>query len=92
MLENPSKDDWTETVLQDLSDFGIKADLHVLGAMAKSTLKNLIKAKGKEYELDKLNLEKFKHSKMENLVHTDLKTQDYLLSSEISTEQKRNLF
>ena len=27
MLENPTKDDWTELVLQDISDFGIKADL-----------------------------------------------------------------
>ena len=29
---------------------------------------------------------------MENLVYTDLKTQDYLLSTDITTEQKRNIF
>ena len=41
MLENPTKDDWTELVLQDLLDFGIMADLQALGAMAKSTFKKL---------------------------------------------------
>ena len=92
MLDNPTKDDWTESVLQDLSDFEIKADFQALGNMAKSTFKNLVKSKGKEYTLDQMNLKKFEHSKMDNLVYTDLKTQDYLLSTDISTEQKRNIF
>ena len=93
MLENPTKDDWTESVLQDLVDFDtIKADLQALGAMAKSTFKNLVKTKGKEFTLDRLNQKKFEHSKMENLVYTELKTQDYLLSTDITTEQKRQIF
>ena len=92
MLENPTKDDWTESVLQDLADFDIKADLQALGSMAKSTFKNLVKTKGKEFTLDRLNQKKFEHSKMENLVYTELKTQDYLLSTDITTEQKRQIF
>ena len=92
MYENPTKDDWTEQVMKDLSDLNIKADLQALEGMAKSTFKNLVKCKGMEFALDQLNTEKFKHSKMENLVYTDLKVQDYLLSTEITTEQKRNLF
>ena len=92
MYENPTKDDWTEQVMKDLSDLNIKADLQALEGMAKSTFKNLVKCKGMEFALDQLNTEKFKHSKMENLVYTDLQVQDYLLSTEITTEQKRNLF
>ena len=82
MYENPTKDDWTEQVMKDLSDLNIKADLQALEGMAKSTFKNLVKCKGMEFALDQLNTEKFKHSKMENLVYTDLKVQDYLLSTD----------
>ena len=46
----------------------------------------------KEYVLDKLNEEKFGHSKMDNIVHTELKMQNYLLSEDISVEQKRTIF
>ena len=35
---------------------------------------------------------KFKHTKLENLVHTELCTQEYLLNAQFSNEQKRNLF
>ena len=45
-----------------------------------------------EYALDWLNQKNFEHTKMDNLVYTELQIQDYLLDEHISTEQKRNIF
>ena len=92
MCEKPTKDDWIELVIKDLSDFGIEDDLQAIKAKPKSTFKNTVKRKVKEFTLEKLNKMKFNHSKLENLVHNELSTQDYLLSAQISTEEKRNLF
>ena len=92
MCENPSKDDWIELVLKDLSDFGIEDDLQAIELKSKTAFKEIVKTKAKEFALDKLNNMKFKHSKLENLVHTELCTQEYLLSAQFSNEQKRNLF
>ena len=59
---------------------------------SKMSFKNMVKIKTKEFALDNLNLSKFKHSKMDNLINTELKIQDCLLSEEISVQQKRILF
>ena len=56
------------------------------------SFKKLVKIKIKEYALDKFNESKFKHSKMDDLIYTELKIQDYLISEEISVEEKRNIF
>ena len=60
--------------------------------MSENKFKEMIKIKMKENVLDSLNERKLVHSKMENLFYTDLNTQDYLLSDETTTQQKRNLF
>ena len=46
----------------------------------------------KEYVLDSLNEKKHSHSKMDNLIYTDLKIQDYLHDENTTTEQKRIIF
>ena len=92
MYEKPTKDDWIELVTKDLTDFGIKDDFKAIESKSKSSFKNVVKIKAKEFALEQLNMMKFKHTKLDNLVHTELCTQDYLLSTDLSTEQKRNLF
>ena len=92
MYENPSKEDWTEQAKADLQDFGIKDDFSLLRSVTKTKFKNTVKIKMKEYALDKLNEAKFEHSKMENLVFTELAIQSYLISDELSLSQKRNIF
>ena len=42
--------------------------------------------------LDHLKSDKFKHSKMDNLVYTNMEMQAYLMNEDLSLEQKRNLF
>ena len=54
MYENPSKDDWIELVLKDLSDFGIEDDLQAIESNSKFTFKETVKMKAKEFALDKL--------------------------------------
>ena len=92
MNENPSKDDWSEQVKVDLKDLGIKKYLRKIEVTSKASFKKMVKSKIYEYALDQLNLENFSHSKMDNVVYPELKIQDYLLSEDISTAEKMNLF
>ena len=92
MSENPSKDDWSEQVKVDLKDLGIREDLGEIEVTSKASFKKMVKSKIYEYALDQLNLEKISHSKMDNVVYPELKIQDYLLSEDISTAEKMNLF
>ena len=90
--ENEVKNDWTQTIKEDFSNLNLKCDLKRIQGMSKLAFKKMLKIKIKEYALDKLNASKFKHTKMDDLVYTDLEMQDYLVSGELSTEQKRIIF
>ena len=48
-------------------------------------IKNLVKIK---FALDLLNESKFRHSKMENSIYTELKIQEYLTTETMSVEGK----
>ena len=54
--------------------------------------KKQVKIKFKEYALDRFIESKFEHSKMDDLDYTDLEIQNYLVSEELSTNQKRTIF
>ena len=90
--ESPVKEDWTEQVRKDLKELNMTEDVSLLKTMSEIKLKTLVKKKIKEHVLECLNEEKLEHSKMENLVYTELKTQDYLLSEDLTTVQKRLIF
>ena len=90
--ENPSKQDWTEQVKEDLAELGINEDLPFIESKSQYCFKRLVKTKIKEFTLDFFNDRKFKHTKMDNLVFTELKIQDYLVSEKLSVEQKRIIF
>ena len=92
MYENPSIDDWTEQAARDLKDLEIEEDFSYFKSVSKIKFKKIVKLKTKEFALDNLNEEKFKHSKMENLVYTNLEVQNYLISEELTLSQKRNIF
>ena len=92
MRENPSKDDWTEQAAKDLKDLEIEENVSFFKSISKVKFEKIVKLKTKEHALDRLNEEKFKHSKMENLVFTSLEIQNYLSSEEITLAQKRNIF
>ena len=87
-----NKQDWTELVKGDLSDFGIPVDLDFIKSKTKFGFKNLVKIKSKEYAWKKFMSVKIDHSKMDNLWYSDLKMQDYLKSNKFTTEESRTIF
>ena len=83
--ENQTKCDWTERIREDLADLNIEENFNYIQSKSK-------RVKIREFTLEKLNEAKFKHSKMDSLVFTDLNMQEYLLNEEISVEQKQTIF
>ena len=92
MYENPSKDDWSLQTVQDLKDLKINEDLSYIKSLSAMKFKKMVKMRTTEFALDILNEKKFSHSKMENLLYTELEMQNYLVTEEITTEQKRIIF
>ena len=90
--ECPSKEDWSEQVKMDLKDLQIKEDIPILKTMTKIGVKTIVKKQLRQSVLDALNVEKYRHSKMDNLVYIEFKMQEYFLSEELTTTQKRIIF
>ena len=88
----PSKNDSVNTVKEDLIDFDLDIDLNEIKKKSKNSFKKLIKKKMKEYALGYLNDLKETHSKMDNLVYTQLKIQNYLKDKNIPVHEAKVLF
>ena len=67
----------------------MKEKFEDIQSKSQFAMKKMVKIKIQEYALDQLNMQKFSHSKMDGVVHIELKMQEYLLSEEITTDQKR---
>ena len=66
---NPIRIDWTESVTENLNEFGIPDDIEYLKSKTKESFKNMMKKKARKVALTlPLNIE-MKHFKMENLEH-----------------------
>ena len=87
---HPTPNDWTIQARQDLTDFGLEVDLNLIKDRSKWSFKNLIKIKAKEYALYNFLEKKENHSKLSNLVYTDLKLQEYM--KELTTSQAQTVF
>ena len=91
-LNNPTKGDWTETVKEDLEDFGIQMNTEIIKSKSKEAFKRLVKVKAKEYGLEMLLKKKENHSKMSKLTYSELKLQSYFSIPGINIQQVRNMF
>ena len=89
---NPTSGDWTETVQRDLEVFEIPIDFKYLQSRGKEAFKKEVKNKAKQYSLRILNEIKKKHSKMEKLSYSELKTQSYCSIEGIRVEEVQNVF
>ena len=89
---SPSKGDWTEQVQQDLIDFKIPCSFQSIESKSAEAFKKLVKRQAKEYALGGLQEKKAKHSKMDNVSYTNLESQDYFRSDQISNDQERMIF
>ena len=74
---NPTKGDWTQSVREDLKDFGIK--FNDLKGMSKNFMKKLIKKNAREYAFNKLmGMKEQNSSKLGQLKYKKLKRQAYM--------------
>ena len=88
----PVKNDWTTQVRQDLNDLEISEDFVVLKKFKKNAFKKMINMKIKKYAFEYLIKLKGGHSKMRNINYEKLQIQSYLENSQLSVENKRDIF
>ena len=89
---NPTNGDWTETVRENLVEFGFNEEYEFLKNISKLSFKNILKKKAKEVALDELLEKQSKHSKMDNVSYSELAIQDYFLLPGINVEEIRSVF
>ena len=88
----PSKDDGTTQLVEDLKDFEIPEDFKFMRSKSKPAFSRILKIKTKEFAIALQLSIKSQHSKMDNLVYSELKMQNYLKSEEIPVPEAQNLF
>ena len=67
-----SRNDWTELVRKDLTEFGIKEDLKWMEGKSKLAFKKIVKELARELALKQLIKKKESHTKMMNLSYPAL--------------------
>ena len=90
MWHQPCRGDWTETVQQNLGEFGIATNFEFMRSKSSEAFKHLVKVKAQEYALKELIKSQGSPSKMENLHYSSLKLQKYMKNMRI--DQVRNIF
>ena len=75
-----------------MKDFVIPENFEFIRSKSKNSFKRLVKIKTKGYALKYLLTKEQKHTKLDNLMYTDLKLQPYLKSEQIPVQEATNLF
>ena len=90
--DNPVRGDWTETVRNDIKEFGFTENFNWYQSKTKETFKNIVKQKSKEITLELLTAKKETHSKMENLNYIEFGIQEYFKNPAVSRTQAKLVF
>ena len=72
------KNEWTEQLKSDLTDFGLSLDLDILKNISNNSFKSKVKKKAKEYAFYTFLEKQHSHSKLDNLSYSGLRLQKYL--------------
>ena len=88
----PTKNDWTNLVKQDLQDFKIEMNLSNIKKKSAFTFKNLVRKKANEFEFNQLMKTKQSHSKLNSLEYSKLEIQNYLKLRNMNTAEAQTLF
>ena len=91
-LRNPSKNDWVQTVMEDMKELNIDLEIEEIENIPVETYKDLIRSKIQEGALEYLNNQKSKHSKVLHIMHDKMTMQDYLCPNEINQEEAKFIF
>ena len=87
-----ARNEWTEQLKQDLSEFGLGTDLNLLRKISVNSFKNQVKIKSKEVAFYAF-LEKTEgKSKFENLFYMELKISSYFKDENISYTEAQQVF
>ena len=73
-------------------DFSLSEDLDSIKNKSKTSFNRLLKTKGIEFAFYSYLERKKTHSKMENLLYTELKMQDHFNSEQVTVMEAQNLF
>ena len=87
----PVKNDWVLQLQKDLLDCNITLSEESVKNMKKERFKSLVVSKIKNLSKEYLISLRSRHSKSQKLMHLDT-AKKYLLSDEISTDEKKLLF
>ena len=79
-------------VLADLEDLDIFTLLSEMPRIPRETLKNLVFEKMSVLSLNYLNTKKSRHTKVLNLVHRNIKMQEYHSPNEMGIHEEKSLF
>ena len=90
--KSPVKNDWALQVKEDMREIGLDLTYEDIKALSKESFKKLVKAKCKALAFTNLMKEKEGKKKMNGIYYSELLTQDYLLSKEMTTSQKKIIF
>ena len=91
-LDNPTKNDWGQTIKNDIEMFKIGLSIKEIENMSKKAFKNLVKKKEKEASFEYLLIEKSKHSKVAHINYREFGMQDYLQPNASSIQESKFLF
>ena len=93
-LKSRTKKDWVTTVIEDMKKLELNVKMEEIRKTKKTSWKQVIKEKIKNYTFDKLEKRKLSHSKVENVEHCGINMQKYLKpnKTKISKEDSQLIF
>ena len=91
-LENPVKGDWSEMVNSDLSEINLQLTIEEIRGLSLESFRTKVKNAIEKAAFKWLLEEKNKKSKVKNLEYERLEIQNYLVSSQLKTTEKKLLF
>ena len=91
-LNKPTKNDWIETVKQDLVDLEIHLSFQEIKELSHDKFKGIVREKYRSAALKELLTAKSSHSKMMALNYRELKTQPYLFDKSFHSGDAKLLF
>ena len=90
--ENPAKNDWSETVIDDLSTLDLKMNFEDIEKISKNKFKDLVDKSVKKEAFENLCAIKKGHSKVNKIEHKSLTMQNYLQPNNLTCTEAKYVF
>ena len=91
-LDQPTRNDWGQTVLKDIQTYKLDLTVDDIESMSQAKFNTLVKTKGQQNTLEYLNGKKGTHTKVLHIEHSDLVMQDYLQPNDLSIKESKFTF